>query len=146
MGKIIIIRGLEGSGKSTRAQEIARSAKGSCRIVSADNFFITGGKYIFDPSRLQKAHESCFEDFAEAVVHDGVETVIVDNTNSTRREYAHYVVLGRICGYEVGIQEIPCNDVEDFKLFHSRSQHGVPEITMERMWRRWERDTEAVFV
>lgn len=146
MKKVYILRGLSGSGKSALAESLVRNASAPHHIVSADHFFVVDGVYQFDPTKLQMAHNTCFEVFARAVLHDTVDTIIVDNTNSTLREYAHYAIVARLCGYEVVVLEIPCRDMTDFERFHARSRHGVPLETMDRMRVRWESDPDATIV
>jgi len=51
---LIIMRGLPGSGKSTKAKLFA-GEKGL--IYSTDDFFIIDGKYIYDPTKIVEYHQ-----------------------------------------------------------------------------------------
>jgi hypothetical protein len=92
-----IMRGLPGSGKSTRAAQIAAEARAAAAasnsssssssvepvaIHSTDSYFIdpTTGVYTFDFERLSTNHECNFNAFC-ASLQSGVGTIIVDNTN-----------------------------------------------------------------
>ena len=89
--QVIIMQGISGSGKSTKAHEIAEkhSAIG-CRVVSADDLFTINGTYNFDPTLLGEAHKQCMRSFLAALQNPEVGLVIVDNTNTTLVEMAPY--------------------------------------------------------
>lgn len=53
MPKLTIIRGLPGSGKSTRARELA--AERGIMHIEPDFFCMRGGKYIYDESYFDEA-------------------------------------------------------------------------------------------
>lgn len=120
--RVIIMQGVPGSGKSTLAREFAANAK-SVKVVSADHYFeeLGGGTYAFDPSKLGEAHGQCFRRFI-AAVQEGVETVIVDNTNTTATEVAPYVLGGEAHGYKVEVIRVTC----DPDVAAARNTHGVP--------------------
>ena len=132
MKRVVIMRGLSGSGKSTFASEIACESEHAV-IVSADHFFEIGlnREYHFDVMKLGKAHQACFRNFMEAV-DDGVELIIVDNTNSSDMEISPYYLAGESFGYDVSILEIVC----DAELAASRNSHGVPRGTIVKMAER----------
>jgi len=105
-----IMRGLPGSGKSTRAAEIVAEAEAAAAkaaaaaaegaldgsgeaaaeeaapaaaaIHSTDSFFVdaNSGQYVFAPSRLSEHHQSNLAAF-EGSLKAGVGCVVVDNTN-----------------------------------------------------------------
>ncbi len=102
--KIVVLRGISGSGKSTWVREQAPEAF----VVSADHFFIKDGEYRFDPTRLQEAHQACYRAFVEAVARKE-PFIAVDNTNISVWEMAPYVVHGRVFGYDVEILTMDCS-------------------------------------
>lgn len=57
MPTLYIVRGLPGSGKSTRAREIM-SETGAI-LIEPDQMLITGGKYHYTPERYAAAVERC---------------------------------------------------------------------------------------
>jgi len=117
MKKCIVMQGISGSGKST----IAGTYGGS--VVSADNFFVAlgNGTYNFQPPLLPAAHRECYLKFCKAIA-DGVEIIVVDNTNTTATEIAPYERHATAFGYEVEIVRVMC----DPTVAASRNAHGVP--------------------
>ena len=61
--KLIIMRGIPGSGKTTLARKIEdlamRSGYKITGICSADDYFVKNGKYVFDGKKLGEAHKFC---------------------------------------------------------------------------------------
>ena len=123
---LIIIRGLPGSGKSTLAQKLALPGS----ICEADNYFMQGGQYKFDPTKLKEAHEVCQTQARNLMSsHYPASKVVVSNTFTQKREYQPYLDMAEEYGYEVQI--IEC---------HGRwnSVHNVPDEAIDRMRERWE--------
>lgn len=130
MSKMVIMRGLPGSGKSTRAREIA--AQICATICSTDDFFVVDGKYVFDPSKLGINHALNLK-FAQMVISSG-RNVIIDNTNVLRSHMQPYIDAAQRSGYEVEIVEVTC----DINTCIARNIHGVPEVAIRRMAAQWE--------
>lgn len=127
MPNCIILRGLPGSGKSAVAKQI------DAYSVSADRFFVDGdGKYWFNKSELHEAHEWCFNEFK--VLISCQAPIVVDNTNTTRKEYGRYSEYAKQHGYTVSIITVE-TDLTDEELA-KRNVHGVPVETIKRMRER----------
>ena len=56
MKKLILLRGLPGSGKSTFAKSISNESTGH---IESDMFFVKDGEYKFDGSKIKDAHNWC---------------------------------------------------------------------------------------
>ena len=100
---LIIMRGIPGAGKSTKAREL----KGSGEIFSTDDRIEAQGDYneFFsnmiknkDFSPLGKVHGLNFK-MAEKAMKEGVSPVIVDNTNIRPSEAKNYVESALRMGY-----------------------------------------------
>lgn len=127
MPNCIILRGLPGSGKSTVSKQLDSYA------VSADRFFLdVNGKYVFDKSKLHEAHEWCFNEFKALVARQA--PIVVDNTNTTRKEYERYSEHAKQNGYTVSVVTVE-TDLTDEEL-SKRNIHGVPVETIRRMRER----------
>jgi predicted kinase len=115
-GKVFILVGVSGSGKSTVARELGGVS------VSADHYFTDAdGNYNFDPSKLSDAHAACLRQFLAHVQMRRAQ-VVVDNTNTTVAEIAPYAAIALAYGFELEILFVPC----DPEVAHARNTHGVP--------------------
>ena len=131
MKKVIIMRGIPGSGKSTMAQQLAGDTG---KIHSTDDYFMKDGKYEFDTNKLRRNHQLNFQAFKRDLAL-GISPVIVDNTNSQKWEYENYTKAAEDAGYEVEVVQVPHIDP---KHAAQRNTHGVPEESIRRMIARWE--------
>ena len=136
---LVLLRGLPGSGKSTVAKLIARTlttAGLSYVICSADSYFVgEDGIYCFDPCKLGAAHNKCRADAGESMLA-GIDYVIVDNTNTTKREMQPYKELADEFGYTVKCQTV--GNLTDIDIYAERCIHNVPLETIEKMAKRFE--------
>lgn len=114
--QLIIIRGAQGSGKTTTAAVWANWE--DARWYEADQYWEDrNGNYDYDPDRIAKAHAWCF-DMVEASVRKGVSRVIVSNTFRRAKDVDRYVDLGHKWGYDVKVYVIAGKH---------ENTHGVPE-------------------
>ena len=93
--QLIVMRGIPGSGKSTKAASIKKTCEEmrvSCDVFSADHFFELAGKY--DPQFLELAHDWCYLRAHQALVDEST-VVIIDNTNLERWEMKKYAILSK---------------------------------------------------
>ena len=122
--KVIILRGIPGSGKSTESKKYP-----DAYIVSADHYFIgSDGIYRFDISKIAAAHGQCKGRFTSALKAKK-PLIIVDNTNTTAKEFKFYIDEARAYGYEVEIVRILC----DPEVALKRGVHNVPKDTVIKM-------------
>lgn len=142
-----IMRGAPASGKSTRSIEIATSIPNTI-IVSADDYWMIDGKYVFDASRLGLAHDQCFQRFYEAVANG--HNVIVDNTNLNYKDVRKYIdfLLGYNYNninqyiYNVELVEVQFNSIEKAIELRSNREDGknIPENRMRQMYKKFKED------
>lgn len=96
-------------------------------VVSADDFYMKDGEYLFDPRLLPNAHASCMRNFTERirVTHIDKEVahhIIVDNTNTTVAEVAPYAALANAYGQELHIVTLVGDPLKCF----GRNLHKTP--------------------
>jgi len=127
--KLVVFRGLPGSGKSTMARKMQKTYVELGETVGyyeADMFFMTDtGEYKFEPNKLPLAHAWCREHVREALKN--CDTVIVANTNLAKKDMDLWDQIAKSCGASL-------------QVFHLKTMwgsiHGVPEETMEKMRRK----------
>lgn len=138
--EFIIMRGVPGSGKSFKAKQIA----GTSGVVnSADDYFMEKGKgsYAFDPSLLGAAHKQCQDRTAKAL-EQGKTPVIIDNTNTTKKELSQLkpiIEYAKSLGYSIRIEEPDTQWWKERNVdeFEKKNTHKVPREAIERMVNRF---------
>jgi predicted kinase len=124
--QVHILVGASGSGKSTWA----KGFEGDKIVVSADDYFMRrDGSYAFDPSKIGAAHQECLRNFTRRLGVLSLDTLIVDNTNTTVLEAAPYIALGLAHCADVMVHVFPV----DYSVGAARNVHGVPANVVQRM-------------
>lgn len=127
------MRGIAGSGKSTKARELVADGE----IYATDDYW--GGDYAFDRARIGEAHEWNQLRVKEAIIA-GINPVIVDATNTQMWEMQPYVEFGIAFNYEVVFQESDMPWRFDAEELVKRNQHGVPIEIIKQMLMNWEKE------
>lgn len=132
--KLIIMRGLPGSGKSEKAKRLL----GNGIIHSTDEFFLESGLYIFDYDNIGRYHYFNFLSSARSM-QDGISPVIIDNTNIVASDCVDYVEVGKAYGYKIIVVEPSADWAFDIEELMKRSTHNVPRETMVEMLEKYEK-------
>lgn len=131
--KLIILRGLPGSGKSKTAKRLVRNGV----IHSTDDYFTKNGKYVFDIDSVGKFHG--FNLMASIrSMKKGISPIIIDNTNIIAMHCAKYVETGKMYGYEIIIIEPDTPWAFDIEELVKRNTHEVPRDTITEMLKQYE--------
>ena len=130
--ELIVMRGIPGSGKSTKAKTLVKEGK----IHSTDDLIDASGDYreffakmiaTHDFSGLSKMHSKNLND-AKVSMKAGISPVIIDNTNIKQNESKSYVVAALQMGY--ADNNIKFVDIGTAGLMAEalakRNTHGVP--------------------
>lgn len=140
MNKLIIVRGLPGSGKSFLAKQLSEEVAGSV-ICSADDYFMYQGKYHFSPNHLHQAHRTCFMKAQAAVELFKAPLVIIDNTNTRKKEFKDYLRLAEENQYQIEFKYPQTEWAWDVKECFKKNSHNVPEAVIQKMKDRFEEIT-----
>lgn len=111
-GRLTLIRGHQGSGKTTQAQQLVAAQPG-LRHLESDQFLGRADNYAYDPVRHAAARQWCLSATAHALAcgHD----VVVATTFTTHAELAPYLAL-------------PSAGVRVIEMFLDYPNlHGVPD-------------------
>jgi predicted kinase len=136
MKKLIIMIGIPGSGKSTQAatlKSVYERSGFAVSIRSTDDLFMKDGKYCFDRNLLGKNH-GMNKTLAENDCRNGVNVVIIDNTNINARDRKVYEDIANKHGYEVEV--VRFNTDLDTCLARNATRSAdrrVPEDVIRRM-------------
>ena len=136
---LFIIRGLPGSGKTTRAFALGEEI--DTGAASADDYFTDeDGIYRFDPRDLPAAHAECQDKVRKYLLHE--RDVIVHNTFTQGWEATPYVIMAEKFGAEIKVIDLFDGGLDDAALA-ARNVHGVPLASIAAMRGRWEADLLA---
>lgn len=137
--KLVIMRGIPGGGKSTKAKEIVEGGV----IHSTDNVIESMGDYkeffakmieAKDFSELHKAHTTNLKNAKESM-KNGISPVIIDNTNIKANEPKAVVEAALKMGFadeNISIVDIGTGGL-DAEALAARNTHGVPLDKIEAM-------------
>ncbi len=116
--RLVLIRGVPGSGKTTQA----KSMDGYVNF-EADHYFETANGYAYDPRHIREAHRVCQERTRQAL-EDG-RCVVVSNTFTTLAELEPYLTMS-----------------DSIRIVEATGRwqnvHGVPQHRVDEMRKRWE--------
>ena len=146
--KLLICRGVAGSGKTTLVEQMIRKSPSHTYNyhLSADFYMHEGYPekalkdcpYVFRPELLGPNHKRVFKEFIDIIAYTmndrtKIAHIFLDNTNLKWWEFSLYVQVAKKLDYEV-IQLIPESmENPDAELFASRNQHGVPLEKIQQM-------------
>jgi predicted kinase len=136
--ELIVMRGISGAGKSTKAKSLV----GQGKIHSTDDLIEKSGDYreFFtkmiasgDFSSLGKMHSQNLKDAIESM-KAGVSPVIVDNTCLRVREMSDYIKAALELGYsDDNIQIVDVDSGLSAEELAKRNTHGVPLDKIKQM-------------
>ena len=133
MKKLLIVRGISGSGKSTFVEDLVSDDIEWCE---ADWYFGSFDNYKFDHTKLKDAHAWC-QCQIESHMKNGTEKVVVSNTFTTEREMKPYLNLAEKYGYTVFTVVVE-------KRNENKDVHNVPEETRQKQAERLSKSIKLI--
>ena len=131
--KLVLVRGLPGSGKSTVANTIANAGKWF--HYEADQYFVDkNGTYKWDASKIGDAHKWCQSNTENALKLE--HNVVVSNTFTTIKELRPYFEIAK----SLSITPIVITANGAFNNIHN-----VPADTLTKMRARFQHDLSPLF-
>ena len=131
--KLVLVRGLPGSGKSTVANTIANAGKWF--HYEADQYFVDkNGTYKWDASKIGDAHKWCQSMTEKALKME--YDVVVSNTFTTIKELRPYFEIAK----SLSITPIVITANGAFNNIHN-----VPSDTLIKMRGRFQHDLSPLF-
>ena len=129
MKKIILVRGLPGSGKTKLAMALSNAMTG---FIEADMFFVNPetSEYHFDGSKLKEAHQWCQDTVEGWMKPHGFDDIIVSNTFTQEWEMEPYFEMAKKYGYTIFSIIVE-------NRHNGKNQHEVPEEKIEKMRNRF---------
>lgn len=127
--KLIIIRGIPGSGKTTLAHSLMDEYLKRGLTVGhyeADMHFMQDGVYKFNGAELPIAHKACFEKACFSMECNDI--TIVSNTFVVVEHMQNYIDYAFNHGVHVQVYKCTTNDAVDWKNVHS-----VPDSVLSSM-------------
>lgn len=139
--ELIIMRALPGTGKSTRANAIKDWFENNgyqVVICGTDEYFTDEhGNYNWSANLIKEAHNWNVER-AREYMSNGVNVVIIDNTNVQFWEAEKYIKIGLEHRYIVRVEEVKTPWAGNIDELVQRNVHRVPRESIERMRDKWE--------
>jgi len=146
MLKLLMMRGVPGCGKSTKAEQLLikeASLGRNAHIFSTDAFW--GVEYNFVQAKLREAHlwnqnRAMAKMIEVYALKEHNTTIIIDNTNICSWELRPYVKPALQLNFAIEIIEPSTSWAFDAEECARRTVHGVPVETIRSMLARWEKD------
>lgn len=136
---LIVMRGLPGSGKSTRIQNLIKEMRNvlqnptfNPKIFSADDFFMTSKGYIFDKTKLGQAHNRCYK-LAQQCLLNHESPVFIDNTNVRQEDLKRYYDLSYYNWYKFYVLEPETEWAFNVEKLYEKNTHNVRMIGLINM-------------
>ena len=146
--RMVIVRGLPGSGKDYLTIEWKKKYKDSAFICSTDDYWLRpDGRYDFNVEIVGHSHV-WNQKRAEAVLQKDQKSqydsiVIINNTNITFHEIFPYAKIAKKYNFPLFIIEPDTKWKYDVEECFRLNGHGVPYATILRMYHNWDSTDEV---
>ena len=136
---LLLIRGLDGSGKTTLANLVSRGVPSArCKSVCVYDYLRHQDLDSFDGQMLKDAHTWCKKS-VETWMEERCETIVVHNNLTRKWECDPYLELALRHEYEVMVVNLFDGGLNDHQLAQ-RSKGRVPIGSIRAQRKRWDAD------
>ena len=143
-GKVIIIRGLEGSGKSFYADKMIDELKPESYIeLDMYKYWNYTSNKRTHYIQVLKCWNNCLMDYIMCM-NKGVDVIVVTNPFIKRWEYKIYRELCKKYNYEFEVYQLEAESKEQARYFQMRSGHKMPILNNNYFYKKWESDVDAI--
>ena len=139
---VIIVRGVPGIGKKSYVYEREKVHNRNYSICSYNDYFKKDGKFIFDARNINKAEQVTFNKFLLSIRKRIPKIYVVGSFNEVWM-YENFLNIANLCGYNIKIVELQCLDELQLYYFNTRSNHNVPKVKSQKLFKNWENDSRA---
>lgn len=139
--RMVLIRGLPGSGKSTLSYEMFFNdffdPSSQCDyLVEADDYRTFSGNYVYDPDQNFLAQSWCCSEAFRRLQNQDI--IFVANVFAKREHIFPYLEWARKLHIRVKIVETSTPWAKDIEKLSEKNIHDVPIESIENMQNSWE--------
>jgi len=143
--EIIIIRGVPGVGKKHLVYHMEREFDDdeSFCLCDRNDYFITNGKFKFNPKDLHRAEQQLRMKFIMALQESDIERLYIIGYFEEFWMYEEFIRLGELNNYKVRVIDLRCPDEEHLIYFNKRGKMSPPLIKSKKCFEAWEHNPGA---
>lgn len=134
---------MPGSGKSYIGKRLIEDTirdNSAEHIISADDYFLRNGKYMYDASKISEAHQNAQRLFFNRA-SKGYSPLIVDNTNLQSWEMMPYIQAAIQYGYHIEVMEPTTPWKWTAHKLAQKNKHNVPMEKIKKMMDNYDKIT-----
>ena len=142
---IFIIRGVPGAGKKHLVWHMEKQFDDDENFCLCDknDYFITNGKFKFNPKDLHHAEQQLRMKFIKALYESSIKRLYVIGYLEECWMYEEFVKLGELNDCKVRVIDLRCPDEEHLIYFNKRGSMSPPLIKSKKCFEVWEHDPTA---
>lgn len=131
---LTIVRGVPGSGKSTRARKICESMRDAVHLETDMYMIEDDGEYRWSQDKIGAGHQWCQDETLRNLLEG--RNVVVSNTFTRYSEVRPYIDMA--LDHDFSMRAVIVNEEQDPKVLFERNLHAVPFDTIVRMQDRFD--------
>ena len=138
--KLVIVRGLPGSGKTRYVDYAVENSSQSSKVISMDDYIQE------DQVTHRQAHIEALMECLCSLLRQRYSTIYIEGIFSQQWEYEPFQKIGYLNNYLVEVVETPCTNLEIFELYTSKTHHIQNKKYFHHLYQNWEQDPSADWI